>query len=216
MSPKNAWLTFSMLVVFGDIAAMIVLVDLGYPEMVVFAIGPVVLLFYFYVLYKRYHVEVVPESDIPLFTDPDDLRILCRIYGLDGDGPESDLRERLMTFSRANSPRPFAWVAPGLVQSLGEALEIPEIREAADSGTEARSLTGGKARSDSRLMNLDLCPVCDAELPIGGTTCAECGADLEFYAVLRESKVGRRLVSEKARVVRRKLRYDVPALEEKR
>ncbi len=216
MSPKNAWITFSMLVIFGDIVGMIVLVDHGYPEMVIFGIGPVLLLLYFYVLYKRYHVEVIPESDIPLFTNPDDLRILCRIYGLDGDGTEGDLRERLMAFSRANSPRPFAWVAPGLVQSLGEALEIPEATHGRDSGNGSRPLTGGRARSSSRLTNLDLCPVCDAELAAGGTICAECGADLEFYAVLRESKVGRMLVSEKSRVVRRKLRYDVPALGEKR
>jgi hypothetical protein len=214
MSPKNAWMTFSMLVVLGDIVGMMVLVDLGYPEMVVFAVGPVLLLLYFYVLYKRYHVEVVPESDIPLFTDPDDLRILCRIYGLEEGGPESDLRERLMTFSRENSLRPFAWVAPGFVQSLGAALEIPEVAQGTDDGGGERPLTGGRARSGSRLMGL--CPVCDADLPAGGTVCAECGADLEFYTVLRESKVGRRLVSEKARVVKRKLRYDIPALGEKR
>jgi len=216
MSPKNAWMTFSMLVVLGDILGMMVLVDLGYPEMVVLGVGPVLLLFYFYVLYKRYHVEVVLESDIPLFTDPDDLRILCRIYGLDQGGSESDLRERLMAFSRENSLRPFAWVAPGFVQSLGAALEIPEAAQGTDDDGGARPLIGGKLRSDSRLGSLDLCPVCDAELPKGGTECGECGADLEFYAVLRESKVGRRLVSEKARVVRRKLRYDVPALREKR
>jgi len=216
MSPKNAWITFSMLVIFGDIVGMIVLVDHGYPEMVIFGIGPVLLLLYFYVLYKRYHVEVIPESDIPLFTNPDDLRILCRIYGLDGDGTDGDLRERLMAFSRTNSPRPFAWVAPGLVQSLGEALEIPEATQGRDSGNGSRPLTGGRARSSSRLTNLDLCPVCDAELPAGDTICAECGADLEFYAVLQESKVGRMLVSEKSKVVRRKLRYDVPALGEKR
>lgn len=212
MSPKQAWIAFSLLVVLLDLVVMIALVDAAYPEMVVVSSGLVFLLLYFYVIYKRYHVEVVPESDVDLFTDLDDLQILCKIYGLDGSGREKDLRGRLVAFSRANESKAFAWVAPKLVQSLGAALEVPGEAPATSVPVRTRRLTGGRTRSDSRLMAIDLCPVCEARLPAKENACTECGADLEFYTVLRESKVGKRLVSEKARAVRRKLRYDVPAL----
>ncbi|MBN1677026.1 MAG: hypothetical protein JW880_00660 [Candidatus Thermoplasmatota archaeon] len=210
MSPKQAWVVFSFLVVLTDFVAMIALVAFGYPEAVVIASGMIILLFYFYVLYKRYNVEVISESDLALFTDLDDLRILCTIYGLDKAGKESDLNERLLAFSRAHSSRAFTWVAPRLVRSVGEALEVPQVPRSTNA-VETRPLTGGQKRSDSRLMAIGLCPVCDAKLPRKGTVCMECGADLEFYSVLQESKVGKRLVSEKSRVVRRKLRKDVSA-----
>jgi len=216
MTPKQAWIAFSLLTVLVVTAVMVALAGFGYPEMVVVPSGFIFLLLYFYVLYKRYNVEVVPESDIALFTDPDDLRILCAIYGLETTGDENDLRPRLVAFSRANSSRTFAWVAPKLVRSLGAALELSEGEPTTSSPVEVGPLTGGRARSDSRLTAIELCPVCDAKRPSSDTVCAECGADLEFYAVLRESKVGKRLVSEKARDVRRKLRYDVPALGGKR
>jgi len=210
MSPKNAWMTFSMLVVLGVVIAMAAFLEAGYPEMFVLGIGPVSVLVYFYVLYKRYNVEVVPESDIALFMDIDDLRILCGIYGISDGGSEEDLRGRLVAFSRANRSRPFTWVAPRLVRTVGEALEVPEPVGEEDAGTRPRPLTGGRTRSDSRLKSIDLCPICDTKLPRRGNVCDECGADLEFYVVLKESKVGRLLVSKKAVVARRKLRYKVP------
>lgn len=212
MSPKQAWIAFSLLVVLSDLVAVVALVELGYPEMMVVSCGLVFLLLYFYVLYKRYNVEVVPETDIELFTDPDDLRILCSIYGLGTASNEKDARERLLRFSRANNAHPFVWVAPKLVRSLGAALELPETHPTERAPVEARPLTGGKVRSDSRLRAIELCPVCDARLPREGSICGECGADLEFYSVLQESKVGKRLVSEKAKAMRRKLRYEVPSL----
>lgn len=215
MNPKNAWMAFSLLLVLGDAVAMVVLTGFGYDALVVVLSGLAFLLLYFYIIYKRYNVEVVPESDIELFRDSDDLRILCMIYGLDQVGEDGRLRERLKAFSRANSSKAFAWVAPKLVLSLGAALELP-APGAADEHAPASPLVGGRKRSDSRLMAIDVCPICDAELPRGGRVCGECGADLEFYSVLRESKVGKRLVSERARAVRRKLRYDVPALGDKR
>lgn len=203
MTPKQTWIAFSLLTVLSVTVIVVALAEFGYPDMIVVPSGLVFLLIYFYILYKRYHVEVVPESDIALFTDPEDLRILCAIYGLEDKGEEDDLRSRLVAFSKANRSRAFAWVAPKLVRSVAAALELPEGAEEARVSIEARPLTGGKARSESRLTAIDICPVCDAALPKKASICAECGADLEFYAVLRESKVGKRLVSEKSRDVRR-------------
>lgn len=216
MGPKQAWIAFSLLFVLADVVAMVALVDLGYSEMFVVSCGLLALLLYLYVIYKRYHVEVIKESDIKLFTEPGDLRILCGIYGLDRSGTEDDLRTRLMTFSKANRSRAFTWVAPRLVRSVTSALEIPEDAIAEDRPFEGRPLTGGYDRSDSRLSAIDACPVCGAKLLAKGRTCGECGADLEFYEVLRESRVGRQLVSEKKRAVRRKPSNLEPALEKKR
>lgn len=216
MSPKQAWAAFSLLIVLLDVLAIVAMVSAGFTDTVVISSGLVFLLVYFYVLYKRYHVEVVPEQDIELFTDADDLRILCKIYGLDSSGKESELRTRLIAFSRANRSKPFAWVAPKLVRSVGAALELPEEGTEPSSLLTMSGLTGGKTRSASRLRAMGECPVCEARQPANRATCAECGADLEFYAVLRESRVGKRLVSAKARGMRRKLRYDVPRLGEER
>jgi len=206
MTPKRAWTAFSFLTVLAVTVAVLVLVTLGYPDTAVVPAGLVFLLLYFYVLYKRYNVEVVPESDIALFTDPDDLRILCAIYGLEDTGEESELRAKLVAFSRANRSRAFAWVAPKLVRTVTAALELEEGDAKAGAPGESGPLTGGQMRSDSRLTSIGLCPVCDAKLPKKSTVCEECGADLEFYAVLRESKVGKRLVSEKASEAKTSLR----------
>jgi hypothetical protein len=180
-------------------------------------------LIYIYVVYKRYHVEVVPESDIVQFDDVDDLRILSRIYGLDTQGTERDLRERLLAFARANRDKAFVWVAPWSVISLGTALEVPagpalamERQTDVPSTVSTRGLVGGKLRSPERLKRLRVCPICDSRAQESGGICNECGADLEFYSALSESKVGKRLISEKADSVRRKLRYDVPLLGENR
>src|SRR4030042_405298 len=108
MEPKQAWGAFSLLILLADVAVVLALVNMGYPDMVVVSLGMLVLLVYGYVLYKRYNVEVVPEADICLFTDTDDLRILCRIYGLDCSGGELGLRVRLSAFVEETRDRALA------------------------------------------------------------------------------------------------------------
>jgi hypothetical protein len=228
MEPKQAWRAFSFIVFLVDVAFAAALLDIGYdPTPVVFS-ALVVILLYIYVLYKRYHVEVVTESDLKLFDDIDDLRILSRIYGTDEKGDEEELRQRLVQFVRANEDKAFTWVAPRSVLALGSALELPpsmpaksptnilEQRDGAGPPTRQRVLLGGKMRSPSRLAGIKSCSICDAQVARSAPTCPECGADLEFYSVLSESKVGRRLVSKKSDAVRRKLRYAVPSLGETR
>ena len=228
MEPKQAWRAFSLVVFLADAALAAVLVAIGYESTPVIFSALVVILVYIYVLYKRYHVEVVPESDIKLFDDIDDLRILSKIYGTDEKGDEEALRQRLIQFVRANGDRAFTWVAPRSVLALGSALELPptlpakaptkplERRDGVGAPARQRVLVGGKSRSLSRLAGIKECPVCGAQVARSEPICPECGADLEFYSVLSESKVGRRLVSEKSDAVRRKLRYSVPSLGETR
>jgi hypothetical protein len=228
MEPKQAWRALSLIVFLVDAASAAVLVGIGYDPTPVAFSALVVILAYIYVLYKRYHVEVVPESDIKLFDDIDDLRILSRIYGTDEKGDEEALRQRLVQFVRANGNKAFTWVAPRSVLALGSALELPpslrarvptrplEQREGAGAPARQRVLVGGKPRSPSRLAGIKACPVCDSQIAKSEPICHECGADLEFYSVLSESKVGRRLVSGKSEAVRRKLRYSVPSLGETR
>jgi len=60
------------------------------------------------------------------------------------------------------------------------------------------------------------CPVCDSRIQRKEVKCGECGADLAFYQALGESKVGKRVLSEKADEVGRKPRYQVPSLREDR
>jgi len=191
------------------------MIDLGYEPVLVAAVALIALLVYFYVLYKRYHVEVVPENDIVQFQDPDDLRILCSIYGLETKGSEPELRKRLSAFANAQGDKAFVWVAPKTVQSLGSALEIPQS-SATVRAEPARSLLGEPTGSSARALGIAKCPVCEARTPRKGSTCSECGADLAFYIALGESKVGKRVLSEKAGEVRRKPRYQVPSLREDR
>lgn len=228
MEPKQAWRAFSLVVFLADAALAAALVGIGYDSTPVIFSAFVVILVYLYVLYKRYHVEVVPESDIKLFDDIDDLRILSRIYGTDEKGDEEALRQRLVRFVRANGGNAFTWVAPRSVLAFGSALELPpslpakaptkplEQRDGSGAPARQRVLVGGKSRSPSRLAGIKSCPVCDAQVARSEPICPECGADLEFYSVLSESKVGRRLVSKKSNAVRRKLRYAVPSLGETR
>jgi hypothetical protein len=191
-----------------------------------------------YVIYKRYHVEIVPESDIMLFDSKEDLRILCRIYGLEPSGRRTELHQRLLEFSRTQRDHSFVWVAPKTVNSLASALELevpppeqpaaaapeaPEMEEAtrpffkvvsdvpSDEALRSR-LVGGKSRSTERLSSISACPVCDADVEGEEPLCQTCGADLEFYAALSESRVGRRMVSAKAVASRRKLRYPLSSL----
>jgi hypothetical protein len=228
MEPKQAWRAFSLIVFLVDVAFAAALLDIGYdPTPVVFS-ALVIILVYIYILYKRYHVEVVPESDVKLFDDIDDLRILSRIYGTDEKGDEEALRGGLIQFVRANEDKAFTWVAPRSVLALGSALELPpslsakaptkplEQRDGAVAPARQRVLLGGKSRSPSRLAGIKACSICDARVARSEPVCPECGADLEFYSVLSESKIGRRLVSKKSDAVRRKLRYAVPSLGETR
>lgn len=219
-----------MLVVLAITASCAGLLLLGFEQYQAAAIAIVVLAVYFYVLYKRYHVEVVPERDILLFEDQDDLRILCSIYGLDASGEIALLRKRLIDFSRANKEKSFVWVVPRAVSRVGAMLEAaPLVEKAAPqqlakdlvkqllsegAGTEKlpSSLLGGQTRSQTRRLAIRVCPICEAPTQRTGHECAECGADLEFYLTLSESKVGRRLISEKAETRRRKLRYEVTAI----
>lgn len=224
MEPKQAWRAFSLIVFLVDITFAAALMDIGYDPTPVLFFALVVILLYIYVVYKRYHVELVPESDIKLFDDVDDLRILSRIYGTDERGDAEAVRKRLIQFVKANEGKTFTWVAPRSVLALGSALELPpstptiastkpfEQPDGAGAPARQRILLGGKSRSPSRLAGIKACSMCGAQVSKSDPICPECGADLEFYSVLSESKVGRRLVSEKSDVVRRKLRYSVPSL----
>lgn len=215
MEPKQAWGAFSIMVILADAVFVSAMIDLGYEPALVVAAALIALLVYFYVLYKRYHVEVVPENDIVQFQDPDDLRILCSIYGLETKGTELELRRRLVDFANSQGDRAFIWVAPRVVQSVGSALEIPQTQNTRHEGS-AKSLLGGRGSTSARVLGISVCPVCNARAPRKGSICAECGADLKFYLALGESKVGKRVLSEKAVEVRRKPRYQVPSLREDR
>ena len=213
MEPKRAWVAFSAVLVAGVVVAGLILLDLGLSISVVVIFVVTALVLYFYVLYKRYNVEVITENDVMLFDDPDDLRIICSIYGLDATGEPGALRQRLLTFVRAHKDDSFVWVAPDMVLSLGSAITMGRHRAGESSQfANAKPLIGGRPRSESRLSAIDECPVCDAKVPKKGTICPECGADLEFYAALRESRLGKLVLSEKSGSVRRKLRYEVPPL----
>ena len=217
MNPGQAWRAASLIIVLAVVVAAALLANMGFDALQVGIIGTIVLMIYAYVLYKRYNVEVVPESDIALFDDPDDLRILCKIYGVDAGGDEAQLRKSLVDFVRGNTGKAFTWVAPRAVLALGTAFELstpeggPQARPPSEQG-----LVGGRLRSASRLSKIRSCPVCDAGTSPGGKICPECGADIEFYEALNETKVGRRFLSHKNVAVRRKLRYGVPSLGDKR
>jgi len=213
MEPKQAWGAFSIIVILADAIFTGLMIDLGYEPALVAAIALIALLVYFYVLYKRYHVEVVPENDIMQFEDPDDLRILCAIYGLISKGSETELRNRLLAFARGHGDSAFVWVAPKMVQFFGTALEIPQAPVVTHAGS-SRSLLGGPTRSSARLLGITKCPICDARTSRKGSICSECGADLLFYLTLGESRVGKLVLSEKASEVRHKPRYQVPSLRE--
>jgi hypothetical protein len=217
MGPKRAWGVFSVILIIGVVAASAILYDLGLDILLVLAFAVVVSLVYFYILYKRYNVEVITENDVMLFEDPDDLRILCSIYGLDTSGEPGALRQRLLKFVRTNRDISFTWVAPKVVLSLGSALGMSSSArgDVKDTSLSTSPLIRSTPRSDARLSSIEDCPVCGANVTKKGRICRECGADLEFYEVLGESKLGKLVLSEKAVVVRRKLRYDVAPLGKK-
>ncbi len=223
MRAEQAWGAFSLVFALAVIAVAATLFSLGHDPYLVGAFAAVAPMVYLYVLYKRYHIELVTEGDIALFRDPDDLRILCEIYGLESTGKAVVDRQRLRGFVRAHPGRAFVWVAPKPVRSVGSALAIPPppVEEEmtvpammkkllSDRPSEASltgPLVGGRKRSSARLASMSGCPVCDSPLGRSQAVCLRCGADLEFYSVLAESKVGRKLLSEKTEARKRKLRY---------
>jgi hypothetical protein len=206
MEPKEAWGSFSFVVVAGDIVAAASLYDIGVNPAFVIGLALIVPLIYFYILYKRYYVEVLQENDIMQFDDPDDLRILCSIYGLETAGSVDEMRARLLRFAWSKHGEPFAWVAPKAVLSLGQALEMQpaEARKPPKRSVANTPLPGGKQRTRARRAAIARCPVCQAPAPARGSICSKCGSDLEFYEVMGESKVGKLVLSEKAGQVRRK------------
>lgn len=224
---KRAWGAATLVVILTVLAVSGFLLNWGMEYYEVFAIDLITLSCYLYVVYKRYHIEMVPERDLALFDDTDDLRILCGIYGLRTYGGPAILKQRLKDFSRKNVSSSFVWVAPKAVHSLASALEVNTSPEAAEETKDVAGLVkemvsagpsrkapsvmliGGKRRSSERLATISSCPLCESEVPKGKATCPECGADLEFYTVLSESRLGKRILAEKAEASRRKLRYPV-------
>jgi len=233
MRAREAWAAFSLVFVLVVLAAGAYLVLRGDELSLVSALVTTLLAIYFYIVYKRYRVEVVPEGDLGLFDDPDDLLILCDIYGLGTVGRPMDHMARLRRFASENRARDFVWVAPRAVSSFGSSLEMRPQEGAEKSGEDLGTLVmrmvsdsprpvpamgqlvGGMARSQKRLAGIDACPVCEARRLRSENVCAECGADLEFYAVLAGSRIGRELMHRKSGASRRKLRYPVPDLEER-
>lgn len=223
MRVEQAWGAFSLVFALAVIAVTATFYSLGHDPYLVGAVAAVVTMVYLYILYKRYHIELVTEGDIALFRDPDDLRILCEIYGLGSTGKAAADRMRLRDFVRAHPDRAFVWVAPKPVRSIGSALAmpLPPVEEEmtvpammkmllSDRPSEASltgPLVGGRRRSSARLASMRGCPVCDAPLGRSQAICLRCGADLEFYSVLAESRVGRKLLSAKTEARKRKLRY---------
>lgn len=220
----RAWTAFTFVLILATMLASAFLIFLEWGWYVVFAVDIVVVSSYLYVVYKRYHVELVPEGDLALFTDPEDLRILCKIYGLNSQGSQVRLRQRLLDLSRAHADDSFVWVAPGFVHSTHSTFEVrpqskrkearitvPElvkkmVSEAPSDRSLSKMLVGGETRSRERLYRIKICAVCDTPMSKPAPTCPSCGADLEFYAVLGESRLGKRLISEKASARRRRVK----------
>ena len=214
-----------MLAILMVATAVVLLVLMKFSNYVVITCGGIALLLYFYVIYKRYHVEVVPERDVVLFEDKEDLQILCEIYGLETAGSHGDLRRRLIGFAKEHEKEAFTWVAPKAIISFGSTLAATEpepqvqssvldqlLKETDAELIRSRGLVFGLAKKRPVTKTLKACPICDAKPPRSITICPKCGADLEFYTSLSESKVGRRMVKRKARTVSRKLRVEVPPL----
>lgn len=223
MRAEQAWGAFSLVFVLATVAVAATLFSLGHDPYLAGSLAVMAIMVYLYVVYKRYHIELVTEGDLTLFTDPDDLRILCQIYGLGSSGKPVVDRHKLREFVRAHPEGAFVWVAPKPVRSFGSALEVPPppaeeemtvpamMKKLLSSRPSEASLTGplvgGLKRSKARLAAVTRCPVCESPPGRSGGICLSCGADLEFYTVLAESKVGRRLLSEKTEARKRKLRY---------
>ena len=218
MNARDVWATFTMLVVLAIAVVSAFVINRGQEPAIVVSMAVAAFAVYLYVLYKRYRVEMVPEDDLRLFTDPEDLAILCDIYGLPNTGSRSWLMHRLALLSRAYADQHFIWVAPRFMKSIASSLvagpegdlgEPPEdavdlvARMVSGNGpgkVPARPLVWGKRRSSARLRSMSACPVCDSPVTHRSLVCEKCGADLEFYDALSESKIGRMLVAEKVGV----------------
>ncbi|HUV61858.1 MAG TPA: hypothetical protein VMW71_06810 [Thermoplasmata archaeon] len=217
MRGHDVWRTFTVLFVLALATISALMVGQGEDIAVVTFVTIVAISVYLYIIYKRYHVELLPESDLRLFDDPDDLRILCRIYGLPDSGSPNWLRHRLAQFSRQNDGRSFVWVAPRFMKAIASNLEfapgmddgqeLPEdstellvhmVSSRPSAGSMSRPLVWGKSRSTSRRRGIASCPVCESAVDQRAPVCGVCGADLEFYDALLESKIGRRLIAQKA------------------
>lgn len=216
MRAGEAWGAITVLFVSGIALVSAFFIASGEEIFFVLPFGVVAISSYLYVVYKRYRVELVTEGDVRLFDDPEDLKILCAIYGLPRTGNPNWLRHRLVRFSRENADSSFVWVAPKALRRIASGLEVttekeeeelPDrlhdlvVRMVSDSpGTDwsRRPLVWGMKRSRSRLSSIESCPICEADVTGVTAVCTECGADLEFYEVLSESKVGRRLVAQRA------------------
>ncbi|UCE44667.1 MAG: hypothetical protein JSU93_04445 [Methanobacteriota archaeon] len=217
MRAQDAWRVFTILFILGLAVAASWMTNQGQNVALVAFMAVVSIAVYFYIIYKRYHVERLPESDLRLFDDPEDLRILCRIYGIPDTGSPTWLRHRLAQFIRQNESRSFVWVAPIFMKKLVSNLELspnsedyqefPEsqsellermVSSYPSAAAEGRPLVWGVRRSTSRRHAITSCPICDEEVDRKSLVCDVCGADLEFYEVLSESKVGRKLVAQRA------------------
>ncbi|HIH01216.1 TPA: hypothetical protein HA259_03935 [Thermoplasmata archaeon] len=217
MRAGEAWGAITILFMSGVALVSAFLIAEGEELYFVLPFGVVAVAIYLYVLYKRYRVELVTEGDVRLFDDPEDLRVLCAIYGLPRTGNPNWLRHRLVRFAKDNSDNNFVWVAPKALKKLAsgfevatekeEEEEIPDrlhdfvmrmVSDKPEADWTPRPLLWGVKRSRSRLSSIEECPICEAEVEGGGAVCEECGADLEFYQVLSESKVGRRIVAQRA------------------
>jgi len=230
MGARDAWVAFSLMTAALVTAVALYLISSGEDAYQITAFAIILISIYLYIVYKRYHIELVTEGDVRLFTDPDDLRILTEIYGLGSSDKHYINRQRLLDFSRKNKGTSFVWVAPLIVGLVGGVFskEVPEpveeptaaalmkrlLSEKPSESSLSGPLLWGSSRSKERLTTLRSCPVCES--PQGTDAkpvCAECGADLEFYSVLAESRVGRRLIQRKTSGKRR-LRYSVPTMPE--
>lgn len=210
MDARQSWGVLGMFFLLGDIAACAFLVSSGLDFLPVTVFGAVAILMFCYVVYKRYNVEVLSEDDILLFDDPDDLVLLCKIYGLDHRGDADVLRQRLATFARNHRDEAFVWVAPRAVRSLGQALSFDVTSKAHHGIGSRRSATlahDGQSAGQARRKTTS-CPVCGTNRKPDDWLCQECGAELDFEMSLSELKIGRLLLSgRKAGAMRRKLRY---------
>jgi len=220
MRAEQAWATLSLLFALGTVAAAATLISLGYHPYQTGAFAVSALAIFIYIIYKRYHIELVTEGDIALFTDPEDLHILCEIYGLGGTGRPLIDRQRLKNFVRTHPGTAFVWTAPRAVRSFANALALPEpepeeeltvpalMKKLMSEQPSERSLRGSLIwdadRRPKPAVHAEACPVCDSELHGEGDTCPECGADLRFYSALADSRLGRRLLYEKTEARKRK------------
>lgn len=210
MDARHSWGVLGMFFLLADLAACAFLVSSGFDPLPVTVFGAVAILMFGYVVYKRYNVEVLSEEDISLFDEPDDLVLLCKIYGLDHRGDAEVLRQRLATFVQEHRHEAFVWVAPRVVRSLGQVLSLggaPKAHHDIGSGRCA-TLADGRQGARQARRTTTACPICGARTRSDDELCRECGADLDFYGALSELKVGRLILSgRKAGAIRRKLRY---------